>query len=174
MLTITPPDSLAFDYVPTPAGNALIMWDRQMNLRVLDWAGYELRMRRLLERHYGSVTPQSAVAPNIFKDALAAYFNGNLASLDNLACATSGTQFQRAVWVALRNIPAGTTISYSALARRIGRSKAVRAVGLANGSNPIGLVVPCHRVIGANGSLTGYGGGILRKQWLLRHEGIAI
>jgi len=83
---------------------------------------------------------------------------------------TAGTPFQRAVWRALREIPRGATESYSKLAQRIGRPTAVRAVGLANGSNPIGIVVPCHRVIGANGSLTGYGGGMERKRWLLEHE----
>ena len=82
-----------------------------------------------------------------------------------------GTPFQRAVWRALREIPCGETRSYGEIARRIGRPKAVRAVGLANGANPIGIVVPCHRVIGSNGTLTGYGGGIERKRWLLAHEG---
>jgi methylated-DNA-[protein]-cysteine S-methyltransferase len=81
-----------------------------------------------------------------------------------------GTDFQRAVWKALCTVPCGQTLSYGALARRIGRPKAVRAVGLANGANPIGIVVPCHRVIGADGTLTGYGGGLDRKRWLLAHE----
>ncbi len=85
--------------------------------------------------------------------------------------ATDGTDFQRAVWRELRRIPSGKTISYAELAKRIGRPKAVRAVGLANRSNPISIVVPCHRVIGSDGSLTGYGGGMERKDWLLRHEG---
>ena len=83
---------------------------------------------------------------------------------------TAGTPFQREVWQALRKILCGATVSYAQLAERIGRSTAVRAVGLANGSNPVGIVVPCHRVIGSNGSLTGYGGGIERKRWLLEHE----
>src|SRR6185437_637184 len=90
--------------------------------------------------------------------------------IDAILTATAGTAFQREVWRALRDIPAGQTISYGELARRIGRPAAVRAVGLANGANPIGVVVPCHRVIGANGSLTGYGGGLHRKEWLLAHE----
>ena len=84
---------------------------------------------------------------------------------------TGGTEFQREVWRALRAIPAGETRSYGALASSIGRASAVRAVGLANGANPIGVVVPCHRVIGQNGALTGYAGGIERKRWLLAHEG---
>jgi O-6-methylguanine DNA methyltransferase len=90
--------------------------------------------------------------------------------LDFVAVKTGGTPFQRMVWSALREIPAGAPTSYGELAKSIGRASAVRAVGLANGANPIGIVVPCHRVIGANGSLTGYGGGLERKQWLLAHE----
>ena len=175
MPTATPPEGLAFDRIPTPAGEALVMWDRDLRLRVFDCAGYEPRMRRLLERHYGPVELKEAAAPKSLKSALGAYFDGDLTSLDTIACATTaGTEFQHTVWAALRNIPAGTTLSYGALAQRIGKPAAVRAVGLANGANPIGLVVPCHRVIGANGSLTGYGGGIERKRWLLRHEGVAV
>jgi methylated-DNA-[protein]-cysteine S-methyltransferase len=82
--------------------------------------------------------------------------------------------FQREVWKQLRAITAGTTTSYGRLAALLGRSKAMRAVGMANGANPIGIVVPCHRVIGMDGSLTGYGGGIERKRWLLAHEGVSI
>ena len=130
-------------------------------------------MQRLLARHYGAVTPKTDRAPGHIRKPLAAYFDGDLASIDGIECATGGTPFQRAVWKALRDIPAGRTESYGQLAARIGVPKAVRAVGLANGANPIGLVVPCHRVIGANGSLTGYGGGIERKRWLLNHEGAA-
>ena len=142
-------------------------------LRVFDWTGYEPRMQRLLARHYGAVTPKTERAPEHLRKPLAAYFEGDLASIDTIDCATGGTPFQRAVWKALRDIPAGRTESYGQLAARIGKPAAVRAVGLANGANPIGLVVPCHRVIGANGSLTGYGGGIERKRWLLNHEGAA-
>ena len=177
MPTATPPEgpgpvALTFDRIPTPTGEALVMWDRELRLRVFDWAGYEPRMRRLLTRHYGPTEPKEAAAPKPLKAALSAYFDGDLTSLDAIACATGGTPFQRTVWAALRAIPAGTTLSYGALAQRIGKPAAVRAVGLANGANPIGLVVPCHRAIGANGALTGYGGGIERKGWLLRHEGV--
>ena len=172
MSTAAQPEGLAFDRLPTPAGEALVMWDGDLFLRVCDWAGYEARMRRLLNRHYGQVEPKSAPVPKRLKDVFYAYFGGDLKSLDSIRCATGGTPFQRAVWAALRDIPVGTTMSYSGLAQRIGNPAAVRAVGLANGANPIGLVVPCHRVIGADGSLTGYGGGIERKRWLLRHEGV--
>jgi methylated-DNA-[protein]-cysteine S-methyltransferase len=107
------------------------------------------------------------------RDALRRYFAGELAAIDDLPVKTAGTAFQREVWRALREIECGTTVSYAKLAERIGRPTAVRAVGLANGANPIGVVVPCHRVIGADGSLTGYGGGMERKRWLLRHEASA-
>ena len=108
--------------------------------------------------------------PGGVSSALKAYFDGELTAIDGLAVCADGTPFQQTVWRALRDIPCGQTISYSTLARRIGRPTAVRAVGLANGSNPVGIVVPCHRVIGANGTLTGYGGGLDRKRWLLAHE----
>jgi len=103
-----------------------------------------------------------------------AYFKGDLDVIDKLPVATTGTAFQQAVWRALRKIKRGQTISYAELARRIGKPKAVRAVGLANGQNPISIVVPCHRVIGSDGSLTGYGGGLERKHWLLKHEGVSL
>jgi len=99
-----------------------------------------------------------------------AYFRGALDALDDLAVDTGGTPFQRRVWSVLRTIPAGRTLSYLEVARRVEAPEAVRAVGAANGANPVAIVVPCHRVIGANGSLTGYGGGLERKRWLLAHE----
>jgi methylated-DNA-[protein]-cysteine S-methyltransferase len=107
------------------------------------------------------------------RDGLSRYFAGEVTTIEVIPVATAGTAFQRDVWAALRKIPPGTTLSYGALARTIGRPRSVRAVGLANGANPIGIIVPCHRVIGADGSLTGYGGGIERKRWLLAHEGAA-
>ena len=96
---------------------------------------------------------------------------GRSEAIDSLPVKTGGTEFQRAVWAALRTIRTGTTTTYGRLAVRLGQPKAMRAVGMANGANPIGIIVPCHRVIGANATLTGYGGGIERKRWLLRHEG---
>ena len=95
------------------------------------------------------------------------YFAGDVEAIDDIPVQTAGTPFQRSVWNELRNIPSGAAVSYGKLAEQIARPKAVRAVGLANGSNPIGIVVPCHRVIGSDGSLTGYGGGLERKRWLL-------
>lgn len=105
---------------------------------------------------------------------LEAYFGGELRALDELAVRFTGTTFQNSVWALLRDIPVGTTTTYGDLARRLGMPSASRAVGSANGANPIAIVVPCHRVIGASGGLTGYGSGIERKAWLLRHEGVQL
>jgi len=110
--------------------------------------------------------------PGPFRDVvrqLEAYFAGDLTQF-NVPLAAKGTEFQQTVWNALSALPFGARVSYGEIARRIGRPSASRAVGLANGRNPIGIIVPCHRVIGAGGSLTGYGGGLERKQWLLEHE----
>ena len=106
------------------------------------------------------------------RDVLSRYFAGDVAVLDTIPVELNGTPFQKNVWQALRRIPGGTTISYAELAKRIGEPSAVRAVGTANGANPVAVIVPCHRVIGSNGKLTGYGGGLDRKQWLLEHEGV--
>jgi methylated-DNA-[protein]-cysteine S-methyltransferase len=100
------------------------------------------------------------------------YFDGDLDSLDEIDVELHGTSFQRGVWTALRSVKAGTTLSYAQLADRVGTPSAVRAVGAANGANPVAVVLPCHRIIGSNGSLTGYGGGLDRKRWLLDHEGV--
>src|SRR6202000_1579602 len=109
-------------------------------------------------------------APAQVKKALKAYFGGELTAVDELPTATGGTEFQRDVWKAVGAIPAGTTMSYGKLAAKVGRAGSARAVGAANGANPIPIVVPCHRVIGADGSLTGFGSGLPRKRWLLDHE----
>ena len=110
--------------------------------------------------------------PIAISRALQRYFAGKLQAIDEIAIETGGTPFQSNVWRALRKIPVGTTLSYGRMAHRLKCPLAVRAVGFANGSNPICVVVPCHRLIGADGSLTGYGGGLERKQWLLEHEGV--
>jgi methylated-DNA-[protein]-cysteine S-methyltransferase len=159
------------DRLSSPIGVLLVVIDDQERLRALDWEDYEARMRRLLRLHYGGqVELVNGVTPARVRAALTAYFEGSLAGIDDLQVETGGTPFQRSVWSALRTIRAGDTWSYRKLAERIGAPKAVRAVGLANGANPVGVVVPCHRVIGADGSLTGYGGGLDRKRWLLAHE----
>jgi methylated-DNA-[protein]-cysteine S-methyltransferase len=112
--------------------------------------------------------------PASIKSALSAYFKGDLDALKAIEWRIAGTPFQQKVWKALPKIPLGTTMSYGALAAKLDMPKAIRAVGHANGTNPISVVLPCHRLIGANGSLTGYGGGIERKRWLLEHEGVAL
>ncbi|MBA2251329.1 MAG: methylated-DNA--[protein]-cysteine S-methyltransferase [Nitrospirales bacterium] len=163
---------LFIDRMMTPLGELILLSDEVGNLRVVDWTDHEERMRRLLSRHYraAQVTMEPSRNPFGLTSALESYFGGDLECIQSLPVSTGGTVFQRSVWQSLRSIPAGETISYGRLARRLGQPAAVRAVGLANGANPIGIVVPCHRVIGANGSLTGYGGGLQRKQWLLDHE----
>jgi methylated-DNA-[protein]-cysteine S-methyltransferase len=164
---------LFLERIDTPIGELLLVADRDKSLRAVDWTEYEPRMRHLLRLHYGEdgFTLEPATSSGDLAAAMKRYFAGELGAIDYLPVQTAGTPFQRAVWSALREIPRGATESYGKLAQRIGRPSAVRAVGLANGSNPIGIVVPCHRVIGANGSLTGYGGGMERKRWLLEHEG---
>lgn len=163
---------LLMDRIDTPIGEMLMVADRDGNLRATDWTEHEARMHRLLRLHYGDygVRLEPTRDPSGLTDAISRYFAGELEAIDALPVQTAGTPFQREVWRALREIPCGTTVSYAQLAERIGRPAAVRAVGLANGSNPVGIVVPCHRVIGSDGSLTGYGGGITRKRWLLEHE----
>ena len=120
-------------------------------------------------RHFDGET-RVAGDPHGATRRLARYFDGALAALDDLPLDLRGTPFQLDVWRALRTIPIGTTTSYGALAMKLGRPRACRAVGLANGKNPVMIVVPCHRVIGASGALTGYAGGLERKAWLLAHE----
>jgi methylated-DNA-[protein]-cysteine S-methyltransferase len=151
-------------------GPLLLVTDDESMLRGLEFAENEARLRRLLGTHYPGYTLQDGDAPAALKHALESYFNGDVGALTNVPTATNGTPFQREVWKALRAIPAGTTLSYGQLATKLGRKGASRAVGAANGANPIPIVVPCHRVIGADGSLTGFGSGIERKRWLLDHE----
>ena len=170
------PLSLLVDRLATPIGELIVIADREGRLRTIDWTDHEARMKRLLDRAYGkgryTLVPRRD--PGGLTSAMRRYFKGDVAVLATLPVATGGTPFQESVWKALRKIKSGKTISYAELARRIGKPKAVRAAGLANGQNPISIVVPCHRVIGSDGSLTGYGGGLDRKQWLLRHEGVAV
>jgi methylated-DNA-[protein]-cysteine S-methyltransferase len=162
---MTTPDRLAIDHLDTPIGRFAIVVDALGRLRAAGFTDGHARM----EKELGAEL-EPARDPNGLTSALRRYFEGNLSALDGLPVATVGTPFQQSVWAALREIPCGQTRSYADVARRIGKPAAVRAVGLANGSNPVGVVVPCHRVIGSNGALTGYGGGIERKRWLLEHE----
>jgi methylated-DNA-[protein]-cysteine S-methyltransferase len=168
------PETFHLDRLKTPIGVALLVTDAEGYLRALDWEDHEPRLRELLRLQYGAVTLQDLRSPKDVKEALSGYFNGDFHRLKSIKWRVAGTPFQRKVWTALTKIPTGTTMSYGALAAQLGVPRAMRAVGHANGTNPISVVVPCHRLIGANGSLTGYGGGLERKRWLLEHEGVAL
>jgi methylated-DNA-[protein]-cysteine S-methyltransferase len=156
----------------TPLGDLLLLADESGSLRAIDFVDHPDRMHLLLSRQYRSIQITMEPRPNPFglAAALEAYFAGDMESIKSLPVSTGGTPFQRNVWQALRSIPAGETTSYGNLAKKLGVAAAMRAVGLANGANLIAIVVPCHRVIGADGSLTGYAGGLHRKRWLLEHE----
>lgn len=160
---------LYLDEVASPIGVLSIVTDGSA-LRAIEFDDYGDRLHRFLSVHCGSYTLHAACGATPVSDRIRAYLDGDFAALDDIEVRTAGTAFQKKVWAALREIPVGTTISYGQLAARIGAPTASRAVGLANGSNPIPIVVPCHRVIGVNGRLTGFGGGLHRKQWLLAHE----
>ena len=155
--------------VDTPAGR---FWLAAKG-SVLVAAGFEEAAPRLLARleaRFGPLDLRAAADPAGAVVALRSYLAGDASALDALAVDLGGTPFQREVWQALRGIPAGTTLTYAELAARVGRPRAVRAVGAANGANPVSVVVPCHRVVGKDG-LRGYAGGLPRKEWLLAHEG---
>jgi O-6-methylguanine DNA methyltransferase len=160
--------------ITSPLGDLLAITAQDGTLHALDFDDHADRMHRLFARHHPHGELAAGPAPAALLAALAAYFAGDVAALDVLAVAGIGSDFQRKVWAALRRIPAGETRSYGQLAAAIGQPSASRAVGLANGANPIGIVVPCHRVIGSGGALTGYAGGVERKAWLLRHEGALV
>ena len=169
-----PPETFGLDRLKTPIGTALLVSDADGVLRALDWEDFEPRMTELLRRQYGPVACKAARAPAATRAALTGYFKGDLDRLGEIRWRVAGTPFQRKVWTALPKIPPGVTMSYGGLAAKLGMPKAVRAVGHANGANPLSVVVPCHRLIGANGSLIKYGGGLERKRWLLEHEGVVL
>ncbi|HEY2747534.1 MAG TPA: methylated-DNA--[protein]-cysteine S-methyltransferase [Polyangia bacterium] len=128
------------------------------------------RLAEHLQARFGEIDYQRTKDPAGAASRLRRYLDGELDALDDIAVDLGGTPFQARVWAALRKIPVGATWSYAQLARKVGSPDAVRAVGAANGRNPVSLVVPCHRVIASDGTLCGYGGGLPRKQWLLAHE----
>jgi methylated-DNA-[protein]-cysteine S-methyltransferase len=173
-MSAKPPDRFGLDRLATPIGTALLVTDADGVLRALDWEDHESRMRELLRRQYGALVLDNARAPDDVRAALSGYFAGELGRLSAIRWRVAGTAFQRQVWTALTAIPTGTTMSYGALAAQLGMPRAVRAVGHANGANPLSVVVPCHRLIGADGSLVKYGGGLMRKSWLLQHEGVVL
>ncbi len=162
--------ALQLDRIDSPIGDILIVVDDE-RLCSLDYADYEPRMMTLLQRRYGQINLIQAIDPHGFSSRIRAYLAGDYCCLDEIPVNTGGTIFQQEVWSALRTIPPGTTVAYGELAAKLGRPTAYRAVGGTNALNPIAIVLPCHRVVGANASLIGYAGGIERKQWLLRHEG---
>jgi methylated-DNA-[protein]-cysteine S-methyltransferase len=166
------PEPFSYDEIETPLGRLTLVADGRGALHLVGWLEQHERIERALRRYSEGpgVALERVSDPHGLSSALRAYFDGDLAAIDGLPTAGVGTAFQQRVWLELRAIPCGQTRSYGEVARRIGHASAVRAVGLANGSNPVGIVVPCHRVIGANGTLTGYGGGLERKRWLLEHE----
>ena len=160
------------DRIETPIGTMTLL-ARDGVLLLLEFEDAADRVAREMKLRFGTDDVQPADDPFGLSTKIRAYFGGDLHAIDGIPTDGGGTDFQRRVWAELKRIPCGVTISYGELARRLGDKNAMRAVGLANGRNPIAIVVPCHRVIGADGSLTGYGGGIERKKWLLAHEGRA-
>ena len=165
--------TLLEDKIATPLGPLWVLCDETFHLRAVEWEEHSDRMEALLNIHYRlqGYRRISATNPGGLSQKLTDYFSGDLAVIDALPTATAGTPIQREVWAMLRSIPCGQVMHYGEMAEKLGRAGAARAVGAANGANPVSIVVPCHRVIGRNGTLTGYAGGVTRKEWLLRHEG---
>lgn len=165
--------TLLEDRIDTPLGALIILCDSEFKLRAVEWEEHRSRMEKLLDIHYGvqKVTRVLSTNPAGLSDRFQDYFAGDLNAITTLPTASMGTPFQQQVWQALRAIPCGQVLYYGQLAEQLGRPTAARAVGAANGANPVSIVVPCHRVIGRDGSMTGYAGGVARKKWLLRHEG---
>lgn len=162
--------ALTMEELPSPLG-MLYLVARGPALCVLAFEDGWDRERAALRRRFGPDMVPAAGVPAPLRRALVRYFDGDLAAIDEVPVDLDGTPFQRRVWAVLRHVPAGATASYGDIAAAVGQPRAVRAVGAANGRNPVPIVVPCHRVIAANGTLHGYGGGLHRKRWLLDHEG---
>ena len=160
---------LCLDTLESEVGKILLVANDGY-LCALEFADCEPRLMQSLQQRYGSISLKAVSNPLGFSHKLRAYLQGDCNSLASIPVNPGGTTFQQRVWAALREIPPGCTQSYRELAEKVDRPKAYRAVGMANSQNPIAIVIPCHRVIGANGRLTGYAGGLERKQWLLQHE----
>jgi O-6-methylguanine DNA methyltransferase len=154
----------------SPVGRLLIAGDEEGALVALEYEDYPERMQTLMVSRFGASELRASSDPVGIVDRLERYFQEGVDTFSEVPVNLKGTALQVQVWQALRGIPAGETRSYGQLAGSIGKPKAARAVGHANSLNPVGIVVPCHRVIGSNGKLTGYAGGVQRKEWLLRHE----
>ncbi len=162
---------LLIDTIASPIGALLLVADGK-SLCALEYADCAQRMRKLLQGRYENIRWQEASDPCGFSSVLRAYFEGEMNAIDHIPINPGGTVFQRQVWSALRTIPSGAVLTYGEMAAKLGRPTAYRAVGTINALNPIAIVVPCHRLVGANGALTGYAGGLERKRWLLEHEGV--
>ena len=164
---------MVYKKLETPIGEMIAMATDEglCMLEFADKTGVELEMQVLVKAVGEVASPAEAAHPilDLLEEELQSYFNGNLDTF-TVPLAPIGTTFQKSVWEALQTIPYGDTCSYGFIARQIDNPKGVRAIGLANGRNHIAIVIPCHRVIGANGKLTGYAGGLWRKEWLLEHE----
>jgi methylated-DNA-[protein]-cysteine S-methyltransferase len=158
---------------PSPIG-PLTIASRGDQLVMVRFGDEREQAERFLHRQEPSVAIVEHHDPAGAASALEKYFEGDLSVVDRLDVEFYGTDFQRRVWTALRTVTAGRTASYLDVASAIGAPTAVRAVGAANGANPIPIVVPCHRIIGTSGALVGYGGGLDRKRWLLEHEGVLL
>jgi methylated-DNA-[protein]-cysteine S-methyltransferase len=163
-------EDLLLDRVTTPIGELLMVANARGALCMLEFHDKPERWRSGFKRRFDGAEFTERRDPFGLATKLRRYFDGDIDSFDEIETDAQGTDFQRLCWKNLRRIPAGTTTSYGALAKKMGKPAAMRAVGLANGANPIAIVVPCHRVVGSDGSLTGYGGGLERKRWLLAHE----
>jgi methylated-DNA-[protein]-cysteine S-methyltransferase len=159
--------------VSSPIGAIELVFDTEA-LLALDFVDRGGSARAWLARRFGPVELAPATDRLGIGRRLRRYFAGDLHALDDIPTRAGGTPFQQRVWAALRRIPVGQATTYGALAAELGRPRAQRAVGAANGANPISIVVPCHRLVGHRGGLTGYGGGLDRKRWLLRHEGAVL
>jgi methylated-DNA-[protein]-cysteine S-methyltransferase len=164
---------LTIDRVNSAIGEIIVVTDQE-KLCALDFDNYEQRMIKLLQRRFGQVQFNPQKNPLGICDRVQAYLSGDYQSLAEIPVSTGGTAFQHQVWFALRAIPVGTVLTYGQLAAQLGKPTASRAVGMVNSLNPVSIVLPCHRVIGANGHLTGYAGGLERKTWLLKHEGYSL
>ncbi len=151
--------------------DSLTLAARNGRVCLLHFGADDAYVRTTLQRWYPDESVQDGSDRGGAADALVGYFDGDLGAIDKVPVEMNGTAFQKRVWDALRQVPAGKTATYAEIAVLIGSPAAVRAVGAANGANPVAVIVPCHRIIGSNGTLTGYGGGLHRKEWLLRHEG---
>ena len=161
---------LFFDQLPAKFCTIHLVSDGERMVS-LDFKGFEERLHKLMSKRYEAYELVDQDNPQGFTDILKAYLAGDITAVDAIPVDTGGTEFQKSCWELLRKIPAGETWTYGQMAKVLGNPNASRAVGITNSLNPVGIVVPCHRVIGASGKLTGYAGGLNVKDWLLKHEG---